>query len=347
MARAANAAASAFGLRLFTASTSSSSGVRSISGTAWSAMRACAARVYSRTHAPGRTRPARPRRGRADALLIQAGSRHAMSFSASYDFSLLLPQSTTYTTSSIVMEVSAMFVARITLRAPRRGRSKISRWCAEGICPCRGRIRNRDASPRISSDAHRSRTFTISSQPVRNTSTAPATKLSSRALFASISSRRSVSSASAATRRTASRTSSTSSASSAAQFAVHRCRLATTSARTRTTHSGNRHREPRRCRRAPSPKPSQPKALLFLFLFLSRARARARAPRPRPRPVFSPNGRSSRRSRRSPYHHGGRDRVRSPEHVPCAGQPRSSRNASHGVHEPGVERPGGRTPSSW
>ena len=43
-----------------------------------------------------------------------------MSFSASYDFSLLLPQSTTYTTSSIVMEVSAMFVARITLRAPPR-----------------------------------------------------------------------------------------------------------------------------------------------------------------------------------------------------------------------------------
>ena len=212
-----------------------------------------------------------------------------MSFSASYDFSLLLPQSTTYTTSSIVMEVSAMFVARITLRAPRRGRSKISRWCAEGICPCRGRIRNRDASPRISSDAHRSRTFTISSQPVRNTSTAPATKLSSRALFASISSRRSVSSASAATRRTASRTSSTSSASSAAQFAVHRCRLATTSGAYADHSLG---KSPSRTA-AVSPSAFSGSRLnrrrFFFFFFFSPARPRpAPAPRARARARFFP-----------------------------------------------------------
>mmetsp|Transcript_14354 Transcript_14354/g.60481 ORF Transcript_14354/g.60481 Transcript_14354/m.60481 type:complete len:271 (-) Transcript_14354:341-1153(-) len=187
----------------------------------------------------------------------------------------------------MVMEVSAMLVARITLRAPRRGRSKISRWCAEGICPCRGRIRNRDASPSTSSDAHRSRTFTISSHPVRKIRTAPAANSSGFAVSVDVSpspsfsrarpkgrprdadaSRRSVSSASATTRRKASRTSSTSSASSAAQFAVHRRRFATTSG-AYADHSGG------------SPSPSSSSA--FRVSDESRGSFENRPPRPRPR----------------------------------------------------------------
>ena len=66
MARAATAA-SAFGLRLFTASTSSSSGVRSISGTAWSAMRACARATCTAARMRRAERAPRVRPRRADA----------------------------------------------------------------------------------------------------------------------------------------------------------------------------------------------------------------------------------------------------------------------------------------
>ena len=250
-----------------------------------------------------------------------------------------------------------MLVARITLRAPRRGWSKISRWCAEGICPCRGRIRNRDASPSTSSDAHRSRTFTISSQPVRKMRTAPAANSSgfpagcvdvspspsfSRARPKgwprdADASRRSVSSASATTRRKASRTSSTSSASSAAQFAVHRRRFATTSG-AYADHSGG----------SPSPSPSSSSA--FRVSDESRGSFENRPPRPRPRArprkppgPGPPSGNvfSRGRSRRSRMATDERDEKTLPfvmeENTSPVPDSRSSRNASRtGCVNPGM-----------
>tara|TARA_B110000116_G_C16459590_1_gene413130 strand:+ start:426 stop:602 length:177 start_codon:yes stop_codon:yes gene_type:complete len=58
-----------------------------------------------------------------------------MSFKESYVFSFALPQSMTYTTSSIVIEVSAMLVASIIFRIPGFGRSKIAFWLDDGNEP--------------------------------------------------------------------------------------------------------------------------------------------------------------------------------------------------------------------
>ena len=51
-----------------------------------------------------------------------------MRFSASYRLSFTLPASTTYTQSSIVIEVSAMFVEMTIFRTPAGVGSKMDRW---------------------------------------------------------------------------------------------------------------------------------------------------------------------------------------------------------------------------
>mmetsp|Transcript_165595 Transcript_165595/g.531489 ORF Transcript_165595/g.531489 Transcript_165595/m.531489 type:complete len:213 (+) Transcript_165595:1864-2502(+) len=57
----------------------------------------------------------------------------------SYLFSLTWPQSMTCVTSSMVMQVSAMLVAKTTLRCLLLGgREKTKRCLCVGICPCRG-----------------------------------------------------------------------------------------------------------------------------------------------------------------------------------------------------------------
>lgn len=63
---------------------------------------------------------------RAEALEIHVGSKHGVLFNASYDVSFAFPQSTTKTTSFIVILVSAIFVARTIFRTPSGGLSKIN-----------------------------------------------------------------------------------------------------------------------------------------------------------------------------------------------------------------------------
>lgn len=64
--------------------------------------------------------PARPRLCLALARLTHSGLSVVMLLSMSKFFSLILPQSITYTTSSIVMDVSAMLVAMMILRTPKK-----------------------------------------------------------------------------------------------------------------------------------------------------------------------------------------------------------------------------------
>ena len=103
-----------------------SRGTRLISGMVCSSKTSsCICLVYTRKHRPGRTLPARPLRCFALARDTHRSRRSCMRVFGSYPFSLHLPLSTTYTTSSTVMEVSAMFVAMTILRTPPGGCSKI------------------------------------------------------------------------------------------------------------------------------------------------------------------------------------------------------------------------------
>mmetsp|Transcript_12085 Transcript_12085/g.50868 ORF Transcript_12085/g.50868 Transcript_12085/m.50868 type:complete len:250 (-) Transcript_12085:1736-2485(-) len=150
---------------------SPSSGVLSSSGGVCSmSLPSCSQRGYSRRHVPACTRPARPLRWCAAAFDTQSGCSTASLLSASYEVCFDFPPSTTYTMSSMVIEVSAMLVERMTLRCPSGGRAKTWRCCSVGMPPCNGRSWH----PRSTGESrHPSRTFDISSHPLRKTSTAP------------------------------------------------------------------------------------------------------------------------------------------------------------------------------
>ena len=108
----------------FVDSINSSRGTLCNSGSWWSGSRcskwSC---VYNRTQTPGRTRPARPARCRADAREHQAVSRVGQAENNFSDpcrwclTSFTRPQSTTQVTSGIVTLLSATLVASTILRA--------------------------------------------------------------------------------------------------------------------------------------------------------------------------------------------------------------------------------------
>ena len=105
----------------YSSSTDAASEDLATSGTAVGARPANVASLYSRKHLPGRSRPARPARCRADAREMGCASRLASSCppsDACVPRCLASPASTTKTMPPIVSDVSAMFVARIALRAP-------------------------------------------------------------------------------------------------------------------------------------------------------------------------------------------------------------------------------------
>lgn len=70
---------------------------------------------------------------RAAAFDIQDGSKQGVLFSASYDVSFAFPQSTTKTTSLMVILVSAMFVARTIFLTPSSGLSNINLYMQNNI----------------------------------------------------------------------------------------------------------------------------------------------------------------------------------------------------------------------
>jgi len=90
---------------------------------------------------PGRTRPALPRRWFADARLTQASTRLGVPFNSSLWFSFTRPESTTKTTSSMVIEVSAMLVLITILRTPFGGISKTAVCSEDDSDECRGNIK--------------------------------------------------------------------------------------------------------------------------------------------------------------------------------------------------------------
>ena len=105
------------------AKTSSSRGVRSSSlARNGSSAQSCLRREKRCQQTPARVRPARPLRCLAAAWLIQLARSTLMRRCGSYPFSLERPESITYATSSIVSEVSAMFVLSTTFMAPLGGR---------------------------------------------------------------------------------------------------------------------------------------------------------------------------------------------------------------------------------
>lgn len=65
---------------------------------------------------------------RAAAFEIHDGIKQGVLFSASYDVSFAFPQSTTKTTSLMVILVSAILVARTIFRTPSSGLSNINLW---------------------------------------------------------------------------------------------------------------------------------------------------------------------------------------------------------------------------
>mmetsp|Transcript_14939 Transcript_14939/g.48466 ORF Transcript_14939/g.48466 Transcript_14939/m.48466 type:complete len:386 (+) Transcript_14939:305-1462(+) len=162
--------------------TSRSSGTRRISG-CW-----CASATWSKEWlvlrwkaTPGRTRPARPRRCLALARETSTSSSDSILRAGSYRFSFIRAQSTTKTTSSMVTDVSAMFVASTTLRTPAGGRSNTRRWSSGGSVEWSGSSHARCGSAEkrgVASSA--SCTAWISLKPGKKTSTASAASPSPR-----------------------------------------------------------------------------------------------------------------------------------------------------------------------
>mmetsp|Transcript_2589 Transcript_2589/g.7891 ORF Transcript_2589/g.7891 Transcript_2589/m.7891 type:complete len:210 (-) Transcript_2589:664-1293(-) len=99
----------------------SSRGTRIISGTGCFFILPALSLVKREKHTPGCTRPARPFLCFALAAEIQPSMSMPRPLEASYCLSLTCPESTTKTMSSIVMEVSAMFVARTNFLIPLGG----------------------------------------------------------------------------------------------------------------------------------------------------------------------------------------------------------------------------------
>ena len=149
-----------------------SRGVRKISGVVKSASFASCALEYRWKQYPSRTRPARPRRCLLLARLHHAVTRLDMRLAGSYWVSRTRPPSMTKTTSSMVIEVSAMFVAMTTLRTPGGGLLKVRRCSSEDSVECSGMSMNR-FSASSSDDARRSCRPRISAMPGRNIKIAP------------------------------------------------------------------------------------------------------------------------------------------------------------------------------
>mmetsp|Transcript_14056 Transcript_14056/g.42431 ORF Transcript_14056/g.42431 Transcript_14056/m.42431 type:complete len:238 (-) Transcript_14056:158-871(-) len=155
-------------------STSSSSGTRTISGAWKGRMLSKRSRVYSAKHIPGRTRPARPARCLAAAWDTKSSTRALMPRAALWRRSFSLPASTTYTTSAIVRLVSAMLVAKTTLRTPGGGVAKTRRCWSPATLLCSGS--SHAASPGVRKRgvaASASCALRISAMPGRNTRMAP------------------------------------------------------------------------------------------------------------------------------------------------------------------------------
>mmetsp|Transcript_29918 Transcript_29918/g.97480 ORF Transcript_29918/g.97480 Transcript_29918/m.97480 type:complete len:277 (+) Transcript_29918:832-1662(+) len=100
---------------------SCSRGTRNISGVPKSDMVASCIELKRWKQYPSRTRPARPRRCRALARLTHVVTSEDNRPFGSYCVSRTRPVSMTNTTSSMVMEVSAMLVDKTTLRTPSGG----------------------------------------------------------------------------------------------------------------------------------------------------------------------------------------------------------------------------------
>jgi hypothetical protein len=79
---------------------------------------------------PGFVRPARPRLWRAAARETHTSTRREIFLSASYWFSFTLPESTTYITSSMVMEV---FVTKAQLKSVEVERNSTSATLVEAM----------------------------------------------------------------------------------------------------------------------------------------------------------------------------------------------------------------------
>ena len=94
-------------------------------------------REYSLKSTPGRQRPARPRRCCALAREMGSASSAARLDCALYVVILFSPESITNTTSSTVIEVSAMFVLTMIFLAPSLGGKKMRR-CSAGGCASAG-----------------------------------------------------------------------------------------------------------------------------------------------------------------------------------------------------------------
>ncbi len=117
---------------------------------------------------PGAVRPARPARWLADALLTREMARRGSPDHGDWLATRARPLSITAVTPSMVTELSATLVDRITLR---RSAGCTARSCsAAGRSPCSGRT-SRPAPSAIRSIARLARR--ISAAPGRNTSTSP------------------------------------------------------------------------------------------------------------------------------------------------------------------------------
>ena len=107
---------------------------RKISGILVSSSCSYAASVYNRKHIPDSTRPARPLRCAACARLISDIDKHSIPvllFGIIYRH-LYFPVSMTYLMDGMVMDVSAMLVAKITFRRQPTGFSRKAFNCASG-----------------------------------------------------------------------------------------------------------------------------------------------------------------------------------------------------------------------
>ncbi len=108
------------------ANTSSTAPARSI---LWTSGSRCGRRrslsSQRRRAVPGPVRPARPARCAAESAEMRSVSRRSIPFSGSKRRTLCRPESTTSVTPSIVSEVSARLVARMTFRRSRLRESRV------------------------------------------------------------------------------------------------------------------------------------------------------------------------------------------------------------------------------
>ena len=153
---------------------SSANAVRSavaISGSGWSARRACSSFDQQRSTAPGPRRPARPARCSAAALLTATVTSDESPRRWSVRGSREKPASTTTRTPGTVSDDSATAVETTTRR---RGPSLSARSCsAPGRRPCRGRTS-------ASTSCSRRMVASTSATPGTKTSTSPSCSASAR-----------------------------------------------------------------------------------------------------------------------------------------------------------------------